>query len=53
MVVFYVCVCAEVSLYIDSYKDVDIYDGNEAVFCIVFPGMFVRDQRKAWFLCIH
>ena len=29
----YECVvCAEVSLYVGSYKDVDIHDGHEAVF---------------------
>ena len=32
---FYVCYCAEVSSYVYSYDDVDIYDGHEAGFCVV------------------
>ena len=31
---FYVCVCAEVSLYVYSYEDVDLYDGYEVGFCV-------------------
>ena len=29
---FYVCVCAEVSSYVDLYEDVDIYDEYEVGF---------------------
>ena len=33
------CVCMDLSLYVDSYDDVDIYDGHEAVLCVVCLGV--------------
>ena len=34
--ILYIYDCAEVSSYIDSYKDVDIFEGCGAIFCVLF-----------------
>ena len=33
---FYVVLCTEVSSYVYLYEDVDVYDGREAGFCVVY-----------------
>ena len=38
---FYECVCAEVSSCVGLYKDVDVYDGHEAVFFCMFRSVVV------------
>ena len=45
-VVFYLCVCTEVSLYVYLHEDVDIYGGNEAVFFVVCLGACIQYQSK-------
>ena len=50
---FYVGVCAEVSSYIDSCEDVEVYDGSEAGFFVVCLGAYIQDQNKIRFLLIH
>ena len=42
----FLCECAEVSSYIDFYKDVDLFEGNKAGFYVVCSGAFVQDQKK-------
>ena len=48
----YVCECADVSSYVDSYEDVDVFEGREVVFCVVFLGACVQDQRITRLFCI-
>ena len=49
---FYGCECADVYSYVDLYKDVDIFGGHEAVFCVVRSGACVRYKRETQFFCI-
>ena len=46
---FYVCKCAEVSVYVYSYKDIDLYYGNEVEFCVLCLDACIRYQRTIVF----
>ena len=46
-------VCSEVSSYVDSYTDLEVYDLCEAGFCGLCLDAYIRDQRKAWLFLIH
>ena len=37
----YVGVCAEVSLYVYLYEDLEVYDGRKVIFYVVCPGICV------------
>ena len=50
---FCVCECAYLSLCVDSYNDVDVYDGHGEVFFVVCLVAFIPYQSKSWLFCIH
>ena len=49
---FDACKCEEVYFYVYLYKDVDVYEGHEAGFCVVYLGACLQDQRKTQLFCI-
>ena len=40
---FYVCAHAELSLYVDSYEELEVYDVYEVGFCLVCLNASVQD----------
>ena len=46
------CEYAEVYLCVCLYKDVDIQESHEALFCVVCSGAYIQDQRKTRLFCI-
>ena len=50
---FFVCACAEVSLYINLYEYVDVYDELEVGFYVVCLNACIFNQRKMRLFLIH